>query len=248
MQRRRGTTQRQTSAGHRLVYAAGLGAAAAFGWLAAGWSSDDPSASLLAFDQPAVAEYRMQPDDAPAAGDEVTTDDSPWRSDREIARRLNTDQIDEALSIIRELDPDRAERFERLRERDPRAFERALTTRARGITGLVWMKDRNPELYELKLDELRLDKQVRDLGRAIRESDSVDRDSMIEELRGLVRQQVNLSLRVRAEELLMLENHVKSMRDQLRRDSVNLERTVADRVRRIMDRADRDDRPRAGRR
>lgn len=240
------------------IHLGSLIAAAAGGWFAAGGFLADPADSMRAHAAPVAAEttphlatldsLESQPRDseregqnsdrareAPDAGIASSVDDQPWRTDETRGRRLTPEQIDTAMNIIHELDPDRADRFERLHERDPRAFERALTRHARGITGLVWIKDKNPELYELKLQELRLDKQVKTLARRIRQVEPARRESLAEELRGLVRQQVNINLRVRAEELLLLENHVQSMRDQLRRDSVNFERTVNSRVRQMLD-------------
>lgn len=149
-------------------------------------------------------------------------------------RSLSSAQLDEALRIIAELYPERAERYEQLRQRNPEGFERALSQHARGIVGLVWIKERRPELFELKFEELRLERQVTQFAQQLARASSSEREAVLASIRDVVSKQVNLSLRVRAMELLMLESHFQSMREQLQRDSANREQTIASRVQKIL--------------
>jgi hypothetical protein len=157
---------------------------------------------------------------------------------RQRGRDLSPKLVAQCLEVAQEVDPVLADRLAALRRQsDDRAFARAIRN-ARHLVGLAGLKERHPQLYEVKVQELRLDAQVTavlaELAEARRAS-SAAADELEAELRELVRHQVAYSITARGMYLLRLQENIKSLRDQLAHDSANFENTVDRRMRRLLE-------------
>ncbi len=94
----------------------------------------------------------------------------PDRGRRRPGRPLSPKLVEQCLEVARDVEPELANRLEAIRQRSPGpAFERAIRN-ARHLRGLVDLKQRDPQVYELKVIELRLDAQI---------------DSVLKELAGM---------------------------------------------------------------
>jgi hypothetical protein len=134
---------------------------------------------------------------------------------------LSATMIGRCLEVAREVDPRLAGRLEAIRrDRSEQDFRRAMA-HARHLVGLAQLKEENPQLYGVKVAELRLDAQVdRLMSRLIgaRRASSPDAADIEGELQNLVKAQVGYSLVARGMYLRSLEKHVKSLRDELDHD------------------------------
>ncbi len=144
--------------------------------------------------------------------------------------RLDEETVERFFELVDEIDPDRGVALRALRERDPAGFERAVLLRGRRLLGLLALQETNDALFCLKRDELRMEiemNQIAAQARAARAAGSAEAPALEREARDLIEDYVNQSILVRTQELILLENHVKAAREELRRDALNVARTVA---------------------
>ncbi len=150
-------------------------------------------------------------------------------SPADVPATLTPERINAFVSMVREIDPERANKLEALRQQNPQTFDQVLL-RSRRIWVLIRLKTDNPVLYDLKKTELNTDMNVRRLARAIQRAHQAGRKAEVATLRTellmAVRVQVAFSHVAREEYVCRLEEHVKAMRDKLNGERSDLERAV----------------------
>ena len=141
---------------------------------------------------------------------------------------------DRLIAVARDVSPEWAASLEKVRERDPSGFERATGVLAKRLKALAVLKDRKPQLYALRVEELRIQGEVAALADQWRSAMSTGRTeeaSGIEtQLRAKVGTMVDLNLRSRAMELAELDEVMRSMRGDLERDARARDATVAEAI------------------
>ncbi|MFM1889838.1 MAG: hypothetical protein RLZZ565_595 [Planctomycetota bacterium] len=139
-------------------------------------------------------------------------------------RRLSPEQVERVIETAREVFPEWASRIEELREQDPEGLDRAIAGNARRLFALAMLRDRNPDLYKMKVEELRNQMELRRLSGLMRElaesGDQVALASTREEIRVLAAKHVDLGLRTRATELAAMDEAIRRMRAELEADSL----------------------------
>jgi hypothetical protein len=153
-------------------------------------------------------------------------------------RPISPQDIDEALAIVQEFDPEWAQRLRETRKDDPEGFMAAFSQHGQRLRGLVELRKRKPELYEVRLMEMKSDVQARRLAvriRSLREQGQSAEIARLEaELLRVVSSQVNAGLKARGLELLALEDHIKHLRQQLQQDAQNLPATIERRMQALL--------------
>ena len=156
---------------------------------------------------------------------------------------LSADMIERCMDVAREVDPDLADRLQRIRrDRTEQDFRRAMAN-ARYLVGLAGLKQQNPQLYDVKIKDLKLQAQVDHLLEQLidaRRTESVATDEIEAQLEALVTRQVGYSIIARGFYLIRLEDHVKSLRDELEHDMqpANHRLAVKRRYQELLDRVD----------
>ena len=144
------------------------------------------------------------------------------------------DGAERIIDVARDVSPEWAASLEKVRERDPAGFERATGVLAKRLKALAVLKDRKPQLYALRVEELRIQGEVTALADQWRSAISTGRTEeatgIEAQLRSKVGTMVDLNLRSRAMELAELDAVMRSMRDDLERDARARDTTVADAI------------------
>jgi len=147
---------------------------------------------------------------------------------------LNPEMIERLLEVVRDLDADRAVRLEALRSSDPHRFSQVLSRSGRHLLGLSLLKDRDPDLYEMKLAELRVGQQINRIAQEIRAARDTCSEEELERLttmlRDRLREQSDHNFRARAREIVLLENHLKTTREKLVEDITRSRETIEERL------------------
>lgn len=142
------------------------------------------------------------------------------------------DSADRIIAVARDVSPEWAASLERVRERDPSGFERATGVLAKRLKALAVLKDRKPQLYALRVEELRIQGEVTALAdqwrSAIGTGRTEDAAGIEKDLRAKVGAMVDLNLRSRAMELAELDEVMRSMRGDLERDARARDTTVTE--------------------
>ena len=165
----------------------------------------------------------------------------PDRRRRRPGRPLSPKLVELCLEVARDVEPELANRLEAIRQRSPGpAFERAIRN-ARHLRGLVDLKQRDPQVYELKVRELRLDAQIDSVLKQLagaRQTSSEAAETIEAHVRGLVRQQVAASIASRGMYLLRLKENLTSLQEQLAHDAANFEEAVERRMEALIEEAE----------
>ena len=142
------------------------------------------------------------------------------------------DPAERIIAVARDVSPEWAASLEKVRDRDPAGFERATGVLAKRLKALAVLKDRKPQLYALRVEELRIQGEVTALADQWRSAISTGRNEeatgIEAQLRAKVGTMVDLNLRSRAMELAELDEVMRSMRGDLERDARGRDNTVTD--------------------
>ena len=156
---------------------------------------------------------------------------------RRAPRDLSPELIEQCLEVARDVDPALADRLEAIRREQPAEdFARALRE-ARHLVTLTRLKNEDPQLYDVKVKELRIDAQVdRVLERLLeaQRTSSTAAADLEAQLHGLVQQQVAVSLVARGMYLRRLNDQMKSLRVQLDHDLGHFRQAVDRRMKRLL--------------
>ena len=186
-----------------------------------------------------------QPTVAPGPRPTSESAESPGRLSRS-SRAMSPELADRCLEVAHEVDPRLAERLERIRrERTGQAFRRTLSN-AQHLVGLAKLKETDPQLYSVKVDELKVNAQVtRVLAQLVEAYRAAGTDEtsgpsigdLESELFELVRHQVGYSIVAWGMTLLRINEHVEGLKEQLGYDAGHVKETVQSKFQELLEQA-----------
>lgn len=195
-------------------------------------------AALAQVSPPAPLTPGLRPGSQPIAALNPSLDVQRVLTARRDIHRLTPEDIQRCLEVAREVDPQLARRLADLRRESPGpAFERAIAG-ARYLRALANLKQRDPQLYNVKIMELQTDASIDGLLQEIREARrtaSASIEGLEARLHGLVRIQVGYSIAARGMALRRLTEHVQKVTNKLAEDSKSFEKTVQRRLRELLE-------------
>lgn len=155
-----------------------------------------------------------------------------------LMRRLRNPQpadIERFLAVARDLNPEWSARLTELRAEDPRAFSEAIGIRGKRLWHLVELRESNPGLYSLRVEEMRIVSRLQSLAvdyhRAVAENRQADVSSLRLQIEATAVKQIDIQMRVRGEELAAMAEVLERLRSELLVEAT-------DRVRRAQELAD----------
>ncbi len=186
----------------------------------------DAKAAAQSPGQPRV-QVAGQAGEAGGAGNEQRrTDGMRWRPDGPMPQEM----IDRVIAVARDVSPDLAKQLEEKRSVAPDDMSQAMRQSARRLVALAVLKDRNPGLYAIRVEDVRLQLELRTLGEAYRAAqtagDAAKAKVLEAQIAGKVKAQVDVDLRARAQELVALDEQMQTMREDL----VQEQKRTAERV------------------
>lgn len=188
-------------------------------------SADDAPAGAPS--APPPAPVAAEPDIGPAprgAGEGRRRPDAP----------LAPEMVERVIAVARDVSPDLAAQLERARLESPEAMTQAMRQNARRLVALAVVRERNPALYAVRVEDLRLQIELRRLGdefRAAKDAGDAAKAAALEsQIAAKVRTQVDVDLKARAQELVALDEQMKSMRDELASEQKRTDERVAERI------------------
>ena len=130
--------------------------------------------------------------------------------------------IDSFILVASELKPEWKDSLEFMRAEDPAEFQQTLRSLGRRIWYLVELKAQNPNLYRLRIQEIRNDEMLWALATAHRDAedlaDITEAERIKTRLKELALTQIDLKLRVRAEELAAMSSALDRLRKEVMMD------------------------------
>ena len=190
----------------------------------------DAKAAAQSPGQPRV-QVAGQAGEAGGAGSEQRrTDGMRWRPDGPMPQEM----IDRVIAVARDVSPDLAKQLEEKRSVAPDDMSQAMRQSARRLVALAVLKDRNPGLYAIRVEDVRLQLELRTLGESYRAAqaagDATKAKALETQIAGKVKAQVDVDLRGRAQELVALDEQMQAMRDDLVQEQKRTAERVAERT------------------
>ena len=163
-------------------------------------------------------------------GEPRRSDSMRWRPDGPMPPEM----IDRIIAVARDVSPDLAAQLEERRTMAPDDMSQAMRQSARRLVALAVIKERNPGLYAIRVEDVRLQLELRTLGdayRAAQEASDAAKIAVLEaQIASKVRVQVDIDLKARAQELLALDEQMKAMRDELVQEQRSTDTRVTERI------------------
>lgn len=189
-------------------------------------ASAQPDGGRDVFDPPAAegphrgahdeAGHRGSPDDQgePPPFDESSGDDRGRRGPR-----MTDAEIDAAYQIVVRLYPELADRLAELRRDDAREWRQTLERRFPRVHYLVNLQQRDPEMFELRLADIQLDRLTRALAEQLREArDHDDKDGykqLRDQLETKVAEHFDVRQKIRGREIEALRQKLEELEERL---------------------------------
>ena len=154
-------------------------------------------------------------------------------------RTLTEAEFSQFVEILEQVKPQAADRVKALQER---VGDRARFFVAHEFPRVVMfmdMKQRDPEMFEMRLEDLMLNRQTNRLAQTFRETRAageVDQARQIKaKLLAVVKKHFELRERIRAYEIAILQKRLEQLQSELQQRRQLADRIVADRVRHLID-------------
>ena len=150
----------------------------------------------------------------------------------EVTQRM----IDRIMEIAKEVDPDLGALLGAMCQEDPEVFKSLIKRQGRGLGSLLQLREIDPDLFEVKLNELKLDAEILLVSNSIRElgTDEDVTQAQIATLRGLVRAKTALSIRVQTLSINRLERHIAALRQKIADTSDRFDEVVEERIEQLL--------------
>ena len=193
----------------------------ALGLVAAAVLGGTLAPQAAAGDHPAPVLMQLARNDHPLG----ELDEGPHRY-RHGRRPLSEEQLDEALTLLEKLHPELAEKLKarqaKQSELDPEDRDHVGAIIQRHfprLRHLLQLKDTDPAMYELRVEDVRLTLQSRRLAQqyseALRQEDEQRAEQRFDELQALLEAHFEIRQRLRQLELQRLEQRIAALREQI---------------------------------
>jgi hypothetical protein len=147
---------------------------------------------------------------------------------------------DRCIEIARELSPELGGQLAELRGSNPKQFEHNLRVHGRTLVSLAQLAEIHPNLFKLRLGLMQVDQRTNEVASEFRSALSNperERLGLLEQkLRAHVTVQVDLSFKVREEQLCQLRDHVQRLESELEADQKRADQIVEQRILQMLDR------------
>jgi hypothetical protein len=137
-------------------------------------------------------------------------------------RELSEQDVQRIIATARDIDPAWGDALEQARGRDASELRQRLGMQGRRLIGLSWLRERQPELYQSRVEDFRTQREAKRAVEAIRRAkesgDAVAEAQALAEAREAIVRQVELDIKARAHELVAMDKALKDAKQRLQAD------------------------------
>lgn len=161
-------------------------------------------------------------------GEQTRERRTPFGVDRPIPAQM----LGHVMAVANEIDPELASQLSSICEADPAAFEQIIRRQGRRFGSLVRLRESDPELFEVKVAELKTDAEIYFVTEKLKGSNVSDPaiQAQLMQLRGLIRAKTALSIRAQTLYIERLERHLDGCRTRLQETTSRFDEIVDERV------------------
>lgn len=133
---------------------------------------------------------------------------------------LTAEQREQALEVLRDVNPDLAERITQALQDNPERARRVIQRFGPRLLELAELRKSDPVLYQLKVTDQRYNFETFKLVRQIHEARIENDDTRVERLTDRLREHLlkhfDVRMKLREHELAMLEKRIRELREELK--------------------------------
>ena len=151
-------------------------------------------------------------------------------------RKMPDNTIQHVMAVANEIDPELASQLSVICETDPDAFRTIMMKQGRRFGHLIRLREDDPELFEVKVIELKTDAAIFRATEVLRgqDIDSSESQGKIEILKSVVRFRTAISMRAQTLHIDRLEKHLEALRKKLENTTLKFEDIVETRVNQLL--------------
>lgn len=146
---------------------------------------------------------------------------------------LSPEQMKEAISILREIDPAKAQRLETWLKSNPDTAKGVVMPAMPKLMHLSMLRRNNPEMYQLRLTDMKLANDTEELARQYRQAgeakDTAKANALAQQVKGKLAEHFQLRQKIQERELAMLEKRIAELREQIAARKTSQDQLIEDR-------------------
>ncbi len=153
-----------------------------------------------------------------------------------IDRPMPAQMLGHVMAVATEIDPELASQLSAICAADPAAFENIIRRQGRRFGSLVRLRESDPELFEVKVAELKTDAEIYFVTEGLKGIKMSDPSiqAQLMQLRGLIRAKTALSIRAQSLYIERLERHLDGLRNRLKETTSRFDEIVDERVEKLL--------------
>jgi hypothetical protein len=147
-------------------------------------------------------------------------------------RTMPVNMVEHIMEVAAEIDPELASKLSVMCEKDPDAFDKIVRRQGHRLGSLIRLREQDPELFEVKVTELKTDAEIYHVAESLRGQDLEDPNmkAKLVELEGLVRVKTAISIRSQMLSIERLERHIEALRTRIEDTSLRFDEIVIKRL------------------
>lgn len=149
-------------------------------------------------------------------------------------RPMTEQEIREAMHVLRQIDPHKADLLTRHMQENPQRVGRALREHFPMLGRFMAMKRHDPQMFSLRISDMSLNRQAHEKARQLQEAQQVGDEVLAEAERialdQIIAEHFDVRQQIREHELAKLEQRIKGLRDQLQQRSDNRDALIDQRI------------------
>lgn len=178
------------------------------------------------------------------ANDSVRRDPPTFDADGNFrdAAALSPEQLKEALSILHEIDPAKAQRMEAWLKTNPDAAKGVVLPAIPKLMQMGYLKRHSPEMYQLRLSDMKLTSETEELARQYRQaSEAKDPKAaaLQAQMKAKLTEHFTLRQKIQEAELAALEKRIAELRELIAARKSSQEQLIQDRFDELIARPNR---------
>ena len=149
-------------------------------------------------------------------------------ADRPIPARM----LEHVRAVLSEIDPELASQLSAICAADPAAYEQIIRRQGKRFLPLVRMRESEPERFEVKMAELKIDAEIYFVTEGLKGSNMSDPaiQAQLVQLHGLERAKTAFSIRAQTRRIERVERELDGLRNRLKETTSRFDEIVDERV------------------
>jgi len=147
---------------------------------------------------------------------------------------MRPEDLHEAIGVIGEMHPELGEWLKKLQDEHPRHIARSLHGRFPRLKNFIELKHADPEMFELRMKDIRYNRQCQELARNYRDAQAASEQEEViqihDHLALLVNEHFELRQQIKKQELTRLQMRIERLQEQLLVRSETKKELISDRI------------------